>query len=252
MTRHHRLEAQRSPTVFHEPPPTGYLHLAARIGGTIGPTPLSRRTAGTRQLTSRVKALAADLARHPEVTKATVYRAVLLPPPGRSARQLASTTANYDVAVLVETNDVHAGAAVRASAGYQALRATLQEASKGDLLDMFARCLRLIADVDKDRQGLFLFNYFVGRDPEVALPVWEAMASWYAAETGLDNSTLFQPVDDTPYLFVNHARWDRSLVNFAASQIAKPSFRTEIVGRLHANRMAAMPILYHLVQGDQP
>ncbi|MHB8505529.1 MAG: hypothetical protein ACYDEN_07400 [Acidimicrobiales bacterium] len=119
-------------------------------------------------------------------------------------------------------------------------------------LHLAARCLRLIADVDKDRRGLFLFNYFAGHDAEAALAAWEAMAAWYAAETGLDNSTLLQPVDDTPYLFVNHARWDRSLVSFAAAQIVKPSFRTEILGRLHANDMAAMPILYHLVQGDQP
>ncbi|MHB1519648.1 MAG: hypothetical protein ACYCVN_14415 [Acidimicrobiales bacterium] len=238
--------------MFREPPPTGYLHLAARIGGTIGPTPLPHRSARTRQVISRVKAIADDLAEDSDVTKATVYRAVLMPVPVRTARHLAPVLADYDVAVLIETEDVEANAGVRGSSGYKALLATLEESSSGgDVLEMPVRCVRLIADVDKDRPGLFLFNYFAAQDVEAALAVWEHMASWYANQTGLDNPTLLQPVDDAPHVFVNHARWDRSLASFAVAQIAKLSFRTEILGRLHTNQMAAMPFLYHLVQGDQ-
>lgn len=234
------------PITFREPPPTGYLHLAARIGGTIGPTPLPRRSAAGQAAISRIKALAADLARCPDVTKATVYRAVLSPPPGRAARRLTPTPADFDVAVLIEAADVRASADVRGSSRYEALRAAFQESATSKVLEMPARCVRLIADVDKDRPGLFLFNYFAAHDADAALPVWEAMAAWYAAETGLDNSTLLQPVDDAPFALVNHARWDRSLASFAAAQVAKPSFRTEVLGRLHANQMAAMPILFHL------
>jgi hypothetical protein len=153
--------------------------------------------------------------------------------------------------VLIETQTVEANVEVRASSGYQALRATLEENSAGNVLEMAARCVRLIADVHKGRPGLFLFNYFAAHDAEAALAVWEHMASWYANQTGMDNSTLLQPVFDAPYVFVNHARWDRSLASFAAAQIAKPSFRTEILGCLNANQMAAIPILYHLAQGDQ-
>jgi hypothetical protein len=242
----HHFQGQPPPVAFREPSPTGYLHLAARIAGTIGRTPLPRRSAHTRRLITRLKTLADDLTLRSEVTKATVYRAVLLPPPASAARRLAPVRADYDVAVLIETADDDASAAIQKSSGYETLRTTLEGSSRGSVLEMRARCVRLIADVDKDRPGLFLFNYFVAHNPGVALAVWEHTAAWYAAKTGLDNSTLLQPVGDSPYVFVNHARWDRSLVSFAAAQFAKPSFRTEILRRLHTNQMAAMPILYQL------
>ncbi|TKA01939.1 hypothetical protein [Actinacidiphila oryziradicis] len=73
---------------------------------------------------------------------------------------------------------------------------------------MTARCARSIGDVDKSRPGLFLFNYFVAEDPEVALERWEHLAGWYAPETGLDNSTVLQPTGEADYAFVNHARWE--------------------------------------------
>ena len=51
-----------------------------------------------------------------------------------------------------------------------------------------ARNVRRVGDVDKTRPGLFLFNYFAGDDPALAVEVRDYPASWYEAETGLDNS----------------------------------------------------------------
>src|SRR6266508_1996054 len=91
---------------------------------------------------------------------------------------------------------------------------------------MTARCVRRIGDVDKTRQGLFLFNYFVADDARVALQLWDYLAGWYAVETGLDNSTVLEPLVDADYVFVNPARWDHSLPRFLLRQLTKPSFRT--------------------------
>lgn len=111
---------------------------------------------------------------------------------------------------------------------------------------MRARCLRRVGDVDKTRQGLFLFNYFAASDPGVALDLWDHLAGWYAAETGLDNSTLLRPLDTADYVFINHARWDLSLPAFAARVFGKRTFRSYVLANLHANDTASMPILYHL------
>jgi hypothetical protein len=234
----------RTALTFADPPPTGYLHLAARVAGTTGSTPLPRRSHRKRDLLNQLKVLAAELGEHPEVTRAIVYRAILVPPPSRAARQQVPQLADYDVAVLVETPDLDDSDSVRRSMPYQNMRAAL--ADSGHPLETAARCLRYVADVDKDRPGLFLFNYFAATDVRRALDVWESMARWYAAETKLNNSTLLQPVETAPYVFVNHARWARSLPSFAATQATKRSFRTEVLDRLRQNQVAAMPILFRL------
>jgi hypothetical protein len=45
---------------------------------------------------------------------------------------------------------------------------------------------------------------------------------------------------------INHARWDGSLLGFAARQFTKKSFRTYMVANLDAHNVGAMPILYRL------
>ncbi|NUK27288.1 hypothetical protein [Streptomyces lunaelactis] len=120
----------------------------------------------------------------------------------------------------------------------------LHEAS-ADLHIMTARCRKCIADVDKTSQGLFLFNYFVADDREVALELWDHLAGWYAAETGLDNSTRLEPIGDADYAFVNHARWDVGLVRFALHQFTKPSFRSYVLANLLVSPTGSMPVLYH-------
>lgn len=61
-----------------EPPPTGYLLLAAVVEPTIGRTPFPRRSPRKTALLAELKALAASLERLEAVTKATVYRAALI------------------------------------------------------------------------------------------------------------------------------------------------------------------------------
>jgi hypothetical protein len=69
--------------------------------------------------------------------------------------------------------------------------------------------VRRVGDVDKSRPGLFLFNHFAGDDPGLAVELWDYLAGWYEAETGLDNSTLLGPLEgeESDYLMINHARW---------------------------------------------
>jgi hypothetical protein len=234
---------QRVPLI--EPVPAGYLHIAAVVEPSLGRTPVPRQTQRKTALLSELKTLAARLEQHEAVTKATVYRAVLVPPAGRDARRLATRTARYDVAVLIETTTPDSISDVEQDSQYQHLLDSITPAAR-ELHLIRARCLRRVGDVDKTRQGLFLFNYFAAADPGVALDLWDYLAGWYAAETGLDNSTLLGPLSAADYVFINHARRDMPLPVFAARVFGKRTFRSYVLANLHANDTASMPILYHL------
>ncbi|MGH3190025.1 MAG: hypothetical protein ACRDPY_44055 [Streptosporangiaceae bacterium] len=234
---------QRVPLI--EPSPAGYIHIAALVEPAVGRTPIPRRTARKAALLAELKTLTGRLQRHDAVTKATVYRAALIPPPGKDWLRLAARPARYDVAVLIETTAPGSISDVEADPHYQQLLDSISSATRQHHL-MRARCLRRVGEVDKNRQGLFLFNYFTARQPDVALDLWDHLAGWYAAETGLTNSTLLGPLSAADYVFINHARWDLPLPVFAARIFGKRSFYTYVLANLHANATAATPILYRL------
>jgi hypothetical protein len=227
-----------------QPPPLGYIHVAATVDPPRGRAPFPGRSPRKAALLTRLRALASQLARLGTVETATVYRAVLVAPPAGSAKQ-APHRARHDVVVLVETTSPAVLDQVQATEPYQLLVEAVTEAAT-DVHVMPARCPKRVGDVDKTRQGLFLFNYFVADDAAVALQLWDYLAGWYAAETGLENSTLLEPLGEADYVFVNHARWDHSLPRFLLRQLTKPSFRTFVLANLQANRTGAMPILYRL------
>ena len=229
---------------LQEPLPLGYLHIGASVDPPPGRgLPFPRRSPRREALLARLKELATDLRRLEEVERATVYRAVLIPPSG--PEQPGHHPARFDVAVLIETRSPCELHAVESAAPYRRLLESVRGTAQ-DVHVMTARCARLVGDVDKSRPGLFLFNHFTTEEPEVALELWDRLAGWYAAETGLDNSTLLQPIGEADYVFVNHARWDRSLLRVMLDQLAKPSFRSYVLANLRANRTVAMPVLYRL------
>jgi hypothetical protein len=228
-----------------QPPPLGYLHVAAAVDPPRGRTPFPGKNPQKAALLTRLRSLARQLERLGTVERATVYRAILVAPPAGAAKQQATHVARYDVVVLIETTSPEVLGEVQATEPYKLLVQAVTEAAT-DVHVMTARCPKRVGDVDKTRQGLFLFNYFVADDAGVALQLWDYLAGWYAVETGLDNSTLLEPLGDADYVFVNHARWDHSLPRFMLRQLTKPSFRTYLLANLQANRTGAMPILYRL------
>jgi hypothetical protein len=171
-----------------------------------------------------------------------------LPPAATSdSTRIACDRARFDVVVLVETTAPQTAREVQATSAYQALHDLLRDQARR-LHVIAARNLKRVGDVDKRRPGTFLFNYFVGDDPQVVVALWDWLAGWYQTETGMDNSTLLAPLEDQPsdYVVINHARWDGNLLSFMARQFTKKSFRSYMVANLDAHNVGAMPILYRL------
>jgi len=230
-----------------EPAPLGYLHLAGEVQAARRPGPVVRRSRDKHQLLGVLKWQARQLAGLDAVERVTVYDAVMFAPPGADAGAAPAPAAWFDVVVLAELSTPDAAGAVRAAAAWQTLAGTLSEQAHR-VHQVAARNVCRVGDVDKTRPGGFVFNYFAGNDPEVAVELWDYLAGWYEAETGLDNSTLLAPLEGetSDYVMINHARWDGSLPVFMARQLPKKSFRSYMLANLKAHHLAAMPVLYRL------
>jgi hypothetical protein len=238
---------QYAPPAQATPPEAGYLHIGGSVSPPAGP-PFVRPQRGRSALLRRCARLAGELERLAPVERVAVYRAVLVPPLGANT----AAPARFDVAVLIEASGPELLEEVRASPPYGQMLAAI-EAAASDVAVMSARCHRSLGRVDQTRQGLFLFNHFATTAEtgiEVATSVWEHLAGWYVAETGLDNSTLLAPLDaagaQARYMFVNHARWDKPWPRLAAEQFGRPSFHSYVRANLAAHGMVAMPVLYRL------
>jgi hypothetical protein len=232
------------PAMLVDPPGLGYLLLSADVEPPTGRRPFPGTSATRTALVGRLKNVVAELARLDAVERATVYRTVLAPPPSGYARTVEHP-ARFDVMVLVETTSPDDLPALQTSEPYAQLRKELDsEATRVDAMP--ARCVKCIADVDKTRPGLFLFNYFVAEDTDVALKLWDHLTGWFMTETGIDNSTVLQPTDRSQYAFVNHARWDYGVPRLWLRMFTKPSFWSFVQANMNANRVASMPILCRL------
>jgi hypothetical protein len=234
---------------FVEPAPLGYLLVAADVEAPHRPGPVLRRSRAKEQLFGALKWQARQLAQAETVQTATVFDALAFSPPGGDTKGQSARRkpAWFDVVILVETVSPDAAGEVRASPVYQELAGTLTEQARR-VHQIAARNVRRVGDVDKGSPGLFVFNYLIGDDPELAVELWEYLCGWYQAETGLDSATLLAPLagERSDYVLINHARWDGSLPAFLARQLPKKTFRSYLLANLKANHVAALPGLYRL------
>jgi hypothetical protein len=240
------------PISLIEPTTLGYIHIGAEVRPPRLPFRLPFLPAGREkyELIGRLKELARQLGQLDTVEKVTVFDAIVMPPVRSGYLRERGDSVHvprFDIVVLVETRSVDAIPEVQRTPPYQALLDVLQRQARR-LHVMAARNAKRVGDVDKSRQGLFLFNHFVADNKDVMLQLWDYLADWYALETGLDNSTLLIPLEGehSDYLAINSARWDESLPRFLWQQFSKKSFRTYVLANLEANRVGAMPVLYRI------
>jgi hypothetical protein len=202
-------------------------------------------------LLRRLKQRARQLEQLEDVETASVFKAVTMPPfhrfPYIKEHTDSLRLARFDIAVLIETSSLTAVPDVQDTSTYGTLVETIQsEATQMHV--MAARNQKRIDDVDKTREGLFIFNHFVADDPDVMLELFDHLAGGYVAETGLDNSTLLVPLDeaDADFVAINNARWDINRFRFLWWEVTNPGLRKYVQATLKANHAGSMPVLYRL------
>lgn len=228
----------------------GYLYIAATV--RHGSIPFVFPNIRRRRLINQLKKLAADMKHVGAVARATVFRAVVMPPTRQFSEYLKKRgerfpVADYDVMVLIEALTPAAIAEIRAAPAFGALMEVIRNAAS-HVYQMEAYNARRINSFDTKGHGLFLFNHFVADDAGIMLRLWDYLAGWYAVETGLGNSVAMMPINgDKPgYTVVNWARWDVPLLKHFWHQLSKKSFRSYVLANLEENQAAAMPVYCRL------
>lgn len=228
-----------------EPSPAGFIH----IGASSGPWPLPVALPRTRRrkILVLMRSAAHALRRDRRVVRADVFEAMLRPPGRRTeAAGQAAPDADFDAVLLIETTTIPVADELLASDVLTQLLTNLHTAATRTLT-FAASNTRRIGRVDHDRQGVFLLNYFSAGGVESNLFAWQYTAGWFQDQTGLDNSTVLQPLDPgtIPYTLVNHCRWD-NLRDVLPSLLFKRSFRSFVLRVFADNDVAPRPILYRL------
>lgn len=232
-----------------EPTTRGYLYLAAAVRPGA---PLVRANARRSAVLAEALAGLRKLSASPAVVQADLFRAIVMPPTGRFSAYLKERAgtihiANFDVIALIQTDSPASARDLESAPAFIALREELDRSA--DYVHLAAaRNIKRIGDVDTSRPGLFLFNHFAAADPDVMLELWDYLAGWYAAETGLNNSVAMMPLEGEPsdYTIINWARWDSRPLPHFWRQLSRPSFWRYVTANLDANHAASMPIYCRL------
>ncbi|TMR10504.1 hypothetical protein ETD86_39325 [Nonomuraea turkmeniaca] len=232
-----------------DPFPYGYLLLSGHVSPRPPVLPMGR---AKRNLFLRLHGCAEQLRSREDVRHVSLFDALVMPPLGvlpyvRDHRDSVHL-ARFDVVALVETASPQAAREVRDSAPYAALRQELDK-DADDTHELLGRNAKRIAQVGRDRRGVYIFNHFVGDDPEVVLELWEHLAAWYVHHTQASNSLMLVPDagEKADYVAVNHGHWDTGVLRLLWRQVSSPGFRGFVQANLAANRTGSMPVFYRLI-----
>jgi hypothetical protein len=202
-------------------PPTshGFVQLAANTSSPI--------------VSTQLKQFASQLEQQPGIEKATVYKSIF-------------PNAPFNLVVLIETNTVNDAKNLEEYAVYNQLKQTLAQNSSR-FHSLTASNVRRLGDVDRNSQGLFIFNFFQSSQAkpskaeiEKDTAVWDKEAVFFQ-QAGLNNSLLLAPVEGTSsdYTVVNHARWNQGgLMNLLWTVMTNPNLRDKAPN--------SMPMMYHM------
>lgn len=225
-----------------------YLHIAAEIDRSLFPFFLTTSDR-KRSLIDAAKRWCQLLKNEQGVISAKVFKATLIPPgKGKLLKERfgKARLPKYDVVILVEISTLQKLNEILATDDYRSIEAYIRKNSTSAHI-ISATNVKRIGDVNHEKRGVFLFNYFYADDLTQNIAVWEYTAGWFQQETGLDNSTVLLPCDSksSRYKIINHCRWN-SMWNVLPSLILKKSFHSYVLDNFYANKVAAMPILYKL------
>jgi hypothetical protein len=231
-----RIMSSYPQPAFREPLGSTFVYAAWSID-PVRVGPFVRSSRARRDRTGTIAAVASELARLDGVTDVRLFAASFIPPlPG---------IPTYDVVLLV---------AARTSAVAEAIRDDPRLVGTGPAIRLLATNAARFGETGTGGTGVtILFNHFTGQSPPVdAVRVWREISGWYAAEAGVDNSTLLRPDPPEPYLLINYARLPGAVVPFMLGQVLRPSFYRAVRSVLTRHRLTALPLFFRPVPVDLP
>ncbi|MFE5026227.1 hypothetical protein ACFRAO_23630 [Streptomyces sp. NPDC056656] len=181
------------------------------------------------------------------VRSLSVFEAVLFAPSSLEKyepRGSAGRPARFDSLLVIETDSPQASESVVRQQGFTDLMRTLSES--GTYADyLLTENVKKIDDVDRDRDGVFLFNFFFSEAPEELLDIWDHTAGWWLEYGKMMNSELLRPTSACDYALINSARWEETAP--AADAFRHPSYWEFVLANIDAHGATAMPSLYRRV-----
>lgn len=140
----------------------------------------------------------------------------------------------YDIVMLIRVRDVPAAAALLHDATFTGTDPTMT---------FTARNGARFGITDNGSPGAnVLLNHFSGAIEESsAVNAWRTLSAWFAAKTGIDNSTLLVPDLSAPYVLVNYARIPGTVPAFMARQLLRPSFYRYVRPLLARHQLTSLP-----------
>jgi hypothetical protein len=174
-----------------------------------------------------IAAIAARVAQHPDIDAVQLMEATVMLPIAGMPR--------YDVVLL-------AHAATHTAAAEVIGDPQLEQTGPAAVFLATNAARFGITDTGDPRADILL-NHFIGAvAPPAAVATWQKLSTWFAAKTGIDNSTLLQPSQPAPFVLVNYARLPSGVVGFLLNQILRPSFHRFVRGLLGRNHMTSLPL----------
>lgn len=212
--------------VFGEPLSSSFVYAAWSID-PVHVGPFVRSSAVRAQRLDTIRRVARGLAQRAGIEGVRVFEASFIPPlPGMP---------KYDTVMLVRARSSEGAADINDDPQLRGLEpATVFAATNA------AR----FGDTETPALGVnILLNQFVGPpDRSTAVDTWRQISGWYAAKTGVDNSTLLCTEENAPYVMVNYARLPGAVVPFMLQQLLRPSFYRYVRGLLKRHRLTSLPL----------
>jgi hypothetical protein len=253
-------QGQAAPKVTLVPPsPYGYVLILSEIDTPSVATEVDAVQHATFAATDRsVSSKRADLHKklllHKDslasvqaIRSIAIFEAILFAPGSLDRFQARGTgghPARYDTLILIETTSPATAGALATDPTLRPLL-TLVTQHNSHTKVVAASNAKKIADVDRQRDGVFLWNFFFADDPEALLNIWDHTAGWWLAEGEMYNSELLRPTQNSEYALINNARWDA--VQPPAKAFSNPDYAEFVLANIEANNATAMPSLYRLV-----
>jgi hypothetical protein len=200
-------------------------------------------------LHKEIGTLRADLSALPEVRSVYVFEAILFGPVSlekNSATGDAAQRGRYDSLMLIETTSPKTAQSLLAGRDLDELLTVVGGSST--FVNVFpVENAKKIKEVDRKREGVFLFNFLFADDAAVLLNMWERTAQWWFSEGAMLNSELMVPLhaQASEYSAINNARWDDA--GPAVKAFQNPGYWEFVIFNIDLNRVTAVPSLYRLV-----